>query len=90
MWSTEGVFKDEAASTATETVCVALHTTAFGVDIDFTLEAPKVSLKNFDPTNSYVIYSVFGYDVTSIVTSLTYWLQIILLCHLFGLYVLSL
>eukprot|EP00051_Salpingoeca_urceolata_P018326 m.256506 g.256506 ORF g.256506 m.256506 type:complete len:2258 (-) comp19172_c2_seq6:43-6816(-) len=38
--------------------CASNHATAFTVEIDFTLEAPSVSLANFDPTKTPYLYLV--------------------------------
>ena len=59
-WSSEGLVKDEEASNSTTLVCLSSHLSEFGADIDFTLEAPSVSADNFKPSNSYIIYLLFG------------------------------
>ena len=59
-WSSEGLTFSHLEDNNTVMVCLTTHLSSFSVGISFKISPPKVSAKNFDPSNSWIIYVTWG------------------------------
>ena len=68
---------DNSTMMAVQVEAKHLKGRAYGVSIDFTLEAPDVSIANFDPANAPYIWVTFGSLVGFVVIVLLYsWIEL--------------